>query len=318
MKLYPTGQVVLSVIVPVYNEEEVLPFFVERLHTVLSNLNYKYEVIFVDDGSTDSTLNYLTSLEWDQCSVISFVSNAGHMAAIEAGYRTARGELVVTLDGDLQHPPELIPDLVLAAKETQSDVVYAVREDRSEDKLFKRLTAKAYYRGIKSLSGIEVITSAADFRLITKTVVDVIKSLPQGNIVFRLLIPSLGFPSSQISYKAETRKAGISKYSFSKMTQLSVSSLVSYSTRPLTVAIQIGIATTTISFIGFIYAAIAFFNGETEAGWASTISTILLLFGVLFVILGVHGLYIGAILKNTMAQPRYILRNLPTSKEDPE
>lgn len=299
----------LSVVVPVFNEEEVISAFAERLRTTLDGLNTNYEVIFVDDGSTDRTVKKIEDFAWPECKCLSFVSNAGHMSALEAGYRASTGEMVVTLDGDLQHPPELIPEMLDVAKDTGSDVVYAVRKDRSEEHLFKRATANFYYKILKSLSGIELINSAADFRLISSSVVQVIKSLPRGNLVFRLLIPSLGFPFSQIEYKAEKRQAGKTKYSFTRMTQLSISSLVGFSTKPLTIAIQLGIATTLISFIGFIYAAVNYFNGETQTGWASTISTILLLFGVLFIILGVHGLYIGAILKNTMSRPSYIVKS---------
>ncbi|MDH6208294.1 glycosyltransferase family 2 protein [Aurantimicrobium minutum] len=299
----------LSVIVPVFNEEDVLPLFVKRLKLVLDEKFSSYEVIFVDDGSTDRTYEILANLFWPQQTVIRFVHNSGHMSALEAGYRASSGKLVITMDGDLQHPPELIPEMVDVAISNQSDVVYAVRKDRSEEKWLKRFSAQSYYKILKAFSGIEIINSAADFRLISSKVVDVIKRLPKGNLVFRLLIPSLGFPHSEIEYIAEKRLAGETKYTFAKMTQLSVSSLVSYSTKPLTIAIQLGIATTAISFIGFIYAAISFFSGATQTGWASTISTILLLFGVLFIVLGVHGLYIGAILKNTMSRPSYIIRD---------
>lgn len=298
----------LSVVVPVFNEEAVLPEFIKRLKKVLSSSKKTYEVIFVDDGSRDQSVSKINEAKWSQASVISFVSNAGHMAALDAGYRAATGNYVISLDSDLQHPPELIPVLLETAQSQNVDVVYAARSSRVEDSWLKRNSALMYYSLARKLSGIPVDDSAADFRLISQSVVEIIRSLPPGTLVFRLLIPSLGFPSAVVNYKASERHAGESKYTLTRMTKLSVESLVGFSTRPLTIAVQLGIFSTIASILGFIYAIVAHFSGQAETGWASLISTILLLFGLLFVILGVHGLYIGAILKNTMHRPTYIIK----------
>lgn len=299
----------LSVVVPVFNESEVLPLFLPNLKAVLDGMKIGYEVIFVDDGSRDDSSRIISDFGWKQSRVLKFVANAGHQAALQAGYKAAIGEWAVTLDADLQHPPQLIPELLATAKETSSDVVYGVRKDRSDDSWWKRTTARQYYKLARWLSGVDLTSSAADFRLVSRRVLNVINAIPDANLVFRLLIPSLGFPSAEVAFRASPRPAGKSKYTFYRMASLSVESIVGFSTKPLTLAINLGIFTTFLAFIGFIYAALTFYAGQSQTGWASLISTVLLLFGVLFVILGVHGLYIGAILKNTMFRPVYILEN---------
>ena len=155
------------------------------------------------------------------------------MAALDAGYRSSKGDLVITLDADLQHPPALIPKMLDEVENKGVDVVYAVRGKRSEDSIFKRVSAKIFYRVMRSLSEVDLQTSAADFRLVSKRVVDVIRQLPLGRVVFRIFIPSLGFASSTVSYTAAPRFAGESKYNLSKMIRLSTTSLLTSSTKPL-------------------------------------------------------------------------------------
>lgn len=298
----------ISIIAPVYNEAEGIERFAALLKQQLDDLNLNYEVIFVDDGSTDESLKILSSIHWPELRVISFVANSGHMAALEAGYRNSSGKYVISMDSDLQHPIEMIPVLLDSARKNQSDVVYAVRSSREEDSFFKRQTAKLYYKIIGWLSEIPIQESAADFRLISKPVVDVIKGLPQGNLIFRLLIPSLGFPTSTVEYVAAPRFAGESKYNLKRMFSLSTSSLISFSTKPLTLAIQLGLIVSGIALLGFVYAIVSYLSGNVENGWASIISTILLLFGVLFVVLGIQGLYVGAILRKMLSRPTYVIK----------
>lgn len=306
----------LSIVTPVYNEADGIAHFAELLRSQLDAMKLSYEVIFVDDGSTDDSSEILNSLGWKQARTLSFVSNSGHMAALEAGYRNSSGWYVISMDSDLQHPIEMIPELLKTAKANKSEVVYAVRSSRNEDSFFKRQTANLYYKIIRWFSGIPIQDSAADFRLISKQVVDVIKSLPKGNLVFRLLIPSLGFPTSTVEYIAAPRFAGSSKYNLKKMVGLSTTSLVSFSSKPLTLAIQLGLIVSGLAVLGFIYAIASYFSGNVENGWASLISTILLLFGVLFVVLGIHGLYVGAILRNTLSRPTYVIKNTPGPDSD--
>ncbi len=304
----------LSVVVPMYNEADSIVEFVTQLRSVLDELNCTYEVLFVDDGSTDSSVVSLQNIDWPQARVISFLVNAGHMAALDAGYREALGEYVVSLDSDLQHPPSMIPAMLDRAKQQGVDVVYAARATRENDGFFKRVSALAYYRTMRALTGLNLESSAADFRLVSHRVIRVLRELPPGRQVFRLLIPSLGFSSATVLYTASPRFAGKTKYTVLKMVNLSADSIVGFTTKPLTISIRLGLTVSLLAVLGFIYVLATYFAGRAETGWASLLSTILLMFGLLFIILGIFGLYLGAILRASMARPTYIIdseRNRP-------
>jgi dolichol-phosphate mannosyltransferase len=268
-----------------------------------------YEVIFVDDGSRDASRMLIESLGWAQSRVLSFVANAGHMAALDAGYRESAGDFVVCLDSDLQHPPSLIPTLLETARTEHVDVVYAARARRTTDSWFKRRSALAYYRLMRAITDVELQDSAADYRLISRRVVNIIRSLPQGQQVFRLLVPSLGFPQRTVHYEAAERFAGKSKYTVDRMIGLSVSSVIGFTTKPLTLSIRLGLVVSLLAFAGFVYVIVEFFAGHTVSGWASLLSTVLFVFGVLLVILGVFGFYIGAVVKALQARPVYVIDN---------
>jgi dolichol-phosphate mannosyltransferase len=309
-----TTDVVLSVVAPVYNESESIVEFSRQLRECLDAIGVGYEVIFVDDGSVDDSRELIEALEWRSARVISFVANAGHQAALDAGYRASRGDFVVCMDSDLQHPPALVPVLLETARTTGVDVVYAVREKRTNDSWFKRRSALAYYRIMHALTDVKFHESAADFRLVSRRVVDVLSSLPAGQQVFRLLIPSLGYPQRTVPYEAAARFAGSSKYTLAKMVGLSVSSVIGFSTKPLTLSIRVGLVVSLLSFAYLIFVLVEFFIGHTVSGWASLLSTLLLVFGVLLVILGVFGLYIGAIVTALQARPPYLIDDRKTGK----
>jgi glycosyltransferase involved in cell wall biosynthesis len=297
----------LSIVAPVFNEEDSIVEFALQLRSVLDGMRVAYEVVFVDDGSSDQSVRLIGELHWPAATVISFVANAGHMAALDAGYRAAKGKYVITMDSDLQHPPDLLPVLYTTAVEGGLDVVYAARETREQDGWFKKTSALLYYRFMRSLTDVDVQSSAADFRLVSHRVVDVVRSLPPGQQVFRLLIPSLGFPSSTVLYEANARFAGESKYTMRRMLNLSTDSVIGFTTKPLTISIRLGLVVSLLAVLGFIYVIITYFTGRTVEGWASVLSTVLLLFGILFVVLGVFGMYMGAILRASMAHPRYVI-----------
>ena len=310
--------VVLSVIAPVYNESESIVEFSRQLRDVLDGIGVGYEVIFIDDGSTDGSRGLLEAADWPAARVISFVANAGHQAALDAGYRASVGHFVVCMDSDLQHPPSLVPVLLETARSAGVDVVYAVREKRRNDNWFKRRSALAYYRLMRAITDVDIHESAADFRLISRRVVDVLCALPAGQQVFRLLIPSLGYPQRTLPYEAGERYAGASKYTLDKMVGLSVSSVIGFTTKPLTLSIRVGLIVSLLSFAGFVYVIVEFFAGHTVSGWASMLSTLLFVFGVLLVILGVFGFYIGAVVKALQARPPYLIddRNAKSRGKD--
>src|SRR6476620_9973335 len=209
----------LSVVIPMYNEEEVLPLLVGRLRPLLDAMDTTYEVVAVDDGSKDLTAALLQRYhrEWPALRVVRLRANAGHQAAISAG-------LVSALGDQLQAPPEIIPQMLTAAKDDGVDVVYGVRNDRSTDTWFKRVSARAFYRFISLMSQTSAHADAGDFRLMSRATVDAINSLPEHNRVLRFIVPALNFPSDTVHYKREERAAGDSKYPLIKMIKLSLDS----------------------------------------------------------------------------------------------
>lgn len=292
----------LSVVTPVFNEEPGIVHFLERLRKELEVLGESYEVIAVDDGSRDQTQALLTSFEWQELRVLTLPVNLGHQAALDAGLRASKGEWVLTMDSDGQHPPEAINAFLKTAKEQNVSVVFGVRGKRKEDSLAKRLSAKLYYKLMRALTDVDIKDSAADFRLLRRDVVNMICSLPVGAKVFRLLIPSLALPSANLEFEANHREFGSSKYTLKKMVALLVSSTVSFSTKPLWISIQLGLLFGLLAILGLIYTLYTFFTGQTVQGWASTSFLMLSMFSINFLVLGVIGLYIGELAESTRAR----------------
>jgi len=276
----------VSVIVPIYNEEMSIQEFSSELKKQLDSLKVSYEVIYINDGSTDRTQELIDSLTWSQLRKFEFQSNAGHMYALEVGYAKSQGKLIITIDSDLQHPPNYIKKLIERQKNTGADVVYGIRDSREEDRRFKRWSA-----------------------VITKFVRDILVNLEEENKVYRLLIPSLNFKEAAIYFKADTRKYGKSKYGIKKMGMLAISSVLNFSIKPLRWAIWIGLLVVTLSLFWLSFILIAQINGWLIQGWASLIGAIILFSGVQLLILGVLGQYIGQIYVGAKKRPRYILKN---------
>ena len=299
----------LSIVVPIYNEEFGIVEFAKQLKVNLDQLGIQYEVIFINDGSSDATQDKIDSIKWSELKSFEFQFNAGHMKALEAGYEKSSGKLIITMDSDLQHPPRYIKHLIEKQKETNADVVYGIRDSRKEDSLFKRLTAKFYYSLMRRLSGINIRTNAADFRLITKHVRDTLVELQEENKVFRLLIPSLGYKESEVLFQAEKRIFGSSKYGIKDMGLLAISSVLSFSIRPLRWAIWIGLWAVILSLVWISYVIVAQFEGWVIQGWSSLIAAVILFAGVQLLLLGLVGQYIGQIYVSQQKRPKYLFKN---------
>ncbi|WP_243420859.1 glycosyltransferase family 2 protein [Micromonospora globispora] len=299
----------LSVVVPMFNEESVLPLLVERLRGVLDGLGEAYEVVAVDDGSTDGTAARLTTVrgDWPELRVLRLRRNSGHQAALVAGVLRARGRYVLSIDADLQDPPEVIVEMLRRARTDELDVVYGVRVDRSRDTAFKRWTAAGYYRLMRRLVGQQVPAHAGDFRLLSRAVVEALRELPERSPVLRLVVPWLGFRSGEVTYERQQRAAGRTKYPLSRMAALAAESVTSFSAAPLRVATWLGLAGVAVCGVLVVVAVLAWFAGATVTGWPSLYMAILFLGAVQLLCLGLLGEYVARIYTIVQGRPAYVV-----------
>lgn len=300
---------VLSVVVPMYNEQEVLPLFVERLRPVLDGLDVSYEVVAVDDGSKDLTpaLLHRFRREWPQLRVLRLRANAGHQAAISAGLERAVGDYVVTIDADLQDPPETIADMLAVARTDGVDVVYGVRTDRSTDTAFKRVTAGLFYSVMRRMSGTTAENDAGDFRLMSRATVDAVNTMPDDHRVLRLIVPALAFPSGRVEYRRDARAAGESKYPLIKMLKLSLDAVTGFSTVPLRFATLGGLTAALLAILVVVYAVVRYATDSTVPGWASTSVLVAGFASVQLLSLGILGEYIGRMYVQMQGRPTYFI-----------
>jgi len=298
-----------SIVIPSFNEEENIGPLLERLVPIAESLG-DYEIIFVDDGSFDGTLGILKNLNTvnPRLKYISFSRNFGHQPALKAGLDHASGDAVICMDGDLQHPPELIPDLISGWKEGY-DVVYTLREEDRNLSLFKRKTSGMFYRLVNGLSDTKIEPGAADFRLMDRRVVDAFSSLPENPQFIRGLVPWLGFRQKALSYQPESRLHGESKYTVRKMFSFALNGITSFSVKPLHISTIMGFITCGIAFVYGLYAILVHILTEsTVPGWTSVLVSVLFIGGVQFFILGILGEYIGKLFIQSKERPHYIIR----------
>jgi glycosyltransferase involved in cell wall biosynthesis len=301
--------VALSVVTPMYNERAAVDHFVARLRPALDALGVTYEVVAVDDGSSDGTVPRLLELRraWPQLRVVKLRRNVGHQSALAAGLRAAVGDHVVSIDADLQDPPEVIGEMLAKATAEDLDVVYGVRGDRSTDTVFKRQTAGVYYWLMRRLVGPWVSGQAGDFRLMSRPVVDTLNDLPEQRPVYRLVVPSLGFPAGEVTYVRAERVAGETKYPLTKMIKLSLDSVTSFSAAPLKLATWLGLVTFVVC-LGLVVSGLAAWAfGVVVPGWTSLYIAMLLLGAVQLICLGMLGEYVGRIYAATQNRPTYLV-----------
>ncbi|MGA8115895.1 MAG: glycosyltransferase family 2 protein [Actinocatenispora sp.] len=297
----------LSVVIPMYNEEDALGPLVDRLRPVLDDLASTYEVVAVDDGSTDTTARQLATARetWSRLRVVRLRRNAGHQAALTAGLTAARGEYVVSIDADLQDPPEKIAEMLDLAQRDTLDVVYGVRVDRSLDSVFKRSTAGGYYWMMRRVVGSWVPRNAGDFRLLSRNAVATLLALPDHRPVYRMLVPSLGFPSGTVSYVREERVAGRTKYPVSMMARLALDSLTTFSAAPLRLATWLGVVSFAFCLALIVFGVVVYADGATVPGWTSLFVAVLFLGGLQLICLGLLGEYVGRIYSTVQNRPSF-------------
>lgn len=303
-------KVEISVVVPILNEEDNIRLLYQQLIPILKGLSSRYEVIFVDDGSTDRSFSIVKELATNDPRIrgISFSKNFGHQIALLAGLKKSRGEAVITMDGDLQHPPDFIP--VLYAKFQEGyEIVNTKRIDQAEINLFKKSSSRLYYRLINFLSTVPIEPASADFRLMSRVTVDAFLNIPERDRFTRGLISWMGFRQVVVTFQAMARAAGKTKYSFRKMIRFGLNGITSFSARPLRISFFSG---SIISFAGLIYAVFAvlkFFSGQTVPGWTSILVSLLIIGGVILINLGIVGEYIARIFNEVKSRPLYFIKD---------
>lgn len=299
-----------SIVVPVYNEEEVIHETYRRLTEVMHSTKEAYELLFVNDGSRDRTAEIIKEYSEQDPAVVllDFARNFGHQIAITAGMDYARGEAVVVIDADLQDPPELILEMIEKWKQG-FDVVYAKRTKRKGETYFKKQTAAMFYRFLRAMTDIDIPLDTGDFRLLDRKVCNQMNSIQEKNRFVRGLVSWVGFKQIAVEYERDERLAGESKYPLKKMLKLSMDGITSFSYKPLKLASYAGV---TLSGIGFIYLLVVLylklFTDSTITGWSSLIVIQLFFSGIILIILGMIGEYIGRIYDETKNRPLYIVR----------
>jgi dolichol-phosphate mannosyltransferase len=303
-----------TVVIPVYNEEENLQPLAQALTEVLEG-QADYTILFVDDGSGDASLSQLRNMAAldSRIAYLSLSRNFGHQAALRAGLEAAQGDFVVTMDGDFQHPPELIP-LMIEAYKKGFDIVTTRRLDAAPGggkglAPGKRLGSRLFYALMKVLGDVTIEPGSADFRLLSKRAVKALLSMPERTLFIRGAVPWIGFSSTELSYSPGKRRSGSSKYSFSSMLSFALDGITSFSIKPLRLASMFGCL---ISAAGFLYALYALmvrlFSDKTVEGWTSLLISVLIIGGIQLIFMGIIGEYLGKLFLEAKHRPHYLIK----------
>ncbi|MGC8638718.1 MAG: glycosyltransferase family 2 protein [Isosphaeraceae bacterium] len=305
----PASPIFVSVVIPLFNEEENIEELYRRIDRVVSGLDLSSEILLVDDGSRDRTPELLDALasQDPRVTVLHLSRNFGHQAAVSAGIDHARGRAVVVMDGDLQDPPEVLPQFLAKWREGY-EVVYAVREKRKEGPL-KRLGYFSFYRILRAISDLDIPLDSGDFCLMDRSVVDVLKHLPERMRFVRGLRSFVGFRQVGLAYERGHRQAGKPKYTLVSLLYLAIDGLISFSSYPLRLVSYLGLWTISVAFILLVWAVLSpLYNHKPPEGWASTLVTVLFMGSIQLFSLGIIGEYIRLIFLETKGRPTYIVR----------
>lgn len=308
----PEHKPTVDLVIPVLDEAGVIEQFYGQIRVVVDELPYDFHVLFVDDGSRDGTADSLRAIadEDPRVTVLSFSRNFGHQAALTAGLDHSTGDIVITLDGDGQHPPEMIPQMIDLCKQGY-DIVQAQRIEDGQAHSLKQATSSAFYKLINAISGTHIEPGAADFRALNRQAVDALKSMPEYHRFLRGMISWMGYRSVILPYHETRRMAGRSKYSFGKMFRLAMDALFSFSLVPLYIGMTLGGVLLCLAAAQIIYVLSFWFTGrssELVAGWSSLMSVTLVIGGMVMILLGFIGVYVGYIFQEVKKRPVYLLK----------
>ncbi len=308
----PNRKLTIDLVIPVYNEADVIEQTYRQIRDVMDGLSHDFHVLFVDDGSRDGTADSLRAISGGDPRVIvlSFSRNFGHQAALTAGLDHSTGEIVITMDGDGQHPPEMIPQMIDLCQQGY-DIVQAQRMEQGRRISFKQATSSAFYQLINAVSGTHIEPGAADFRALSRQAVDALKSMPEYHRFLRGMISWMGYRSVILPYHETHRVAGRSKYSFGKMFRLAMDALFSFSLVPLYIGMTLGGILLCLAAGQIIYVLSFWLTGrssELVAGWSSLMSVTLVIGGMVMILLGFIGVYVGYIFQEVKKRPVYLLK----------
>ena len=303
----------ISIVIPAHNEEGNIFLIHQRIKKVFSELqNYHFEIIFVNDGSRDQTQAKIEELasQFEEVKFIEFSRNFGHQPAVKAGIDRSNANAVISMDADLQHPPELIPDMIKKWEEG-FDIVYTIRTYPKEISAFKRKTSSLYYKFLSKISDVNLREGGgSDFRLMDSSVVDVVRNMNESDIFLRGLSNWMGFRQTGIHFTAGERAFGESSYNLQKMMRFAFTGITAFSVKPLYLAAYLGFIFSAIAVLGYgIYVIHSFVSGTEISGWASLIMTVVFFGGIQLIILGIICIYLGKIFKQVKERPNYIIRS---------
>jgi glycosyltransferase involved in cell wall biosynthesis len=306
-----------SVVIPLLNEEGNIQVLYDALVPVLEKITADYEILFVDDGSKDGSFQRIQEISNhnDKVLGISLSRNFGHQIALTAGMEHACGELVVTMDADMQHPPEVIAELYKKYQEGNYDIINTLREETADSSAFKRISSNWFYKLINKLSDIHIEQSAADFRLMNRKTIDAFLQIKEKDRFTRGLISWMGFRQTNISYVAPARFSGKSKYSITKMFRFAADGITSFSARPLRISFFAGLSSSFIGLLYAIFAVIKYFMKETIPGWTSILVCILIIGGIQLISIGIIGEYLARVFNEAKNRPLYLIKTYTTKDE---
>ncbi|HCE17850.1 MAG TPA: glycosyltransferase [Anaerolinea thermolimosa] len=310
----------VGIVVPVYNEEEALPAFHRLLCEQIDGLPYRFRIYYVNDGSTDGTAERLKEIQQADRRVctLELSRNFGHQAALSAGLDAAEGDYVISLDGDGQHPPALIPEMLRLA-EAGYEVVLTQRADTEDESGFKRWTSAQFYRLINRIGETRVLPGGADFRLLARPALDALRGMREYHRFLRGMVSWIGFRTVILPYQPPQRIAGKSKYTLKKMLRLARDAIFSFSLVPLYIGLSMGGLMLFLALVEMVYVLSLWFSGQRaqlEPGWSSLMFVILVVSGILMILLGFIGIYIGYIFQEVKRRPVYIIRKAVPARED--